>query len=110
MSAMADTIAMINDGWRGRLMAALTEKKMSKRAVSLQAGGGAGYLHSILAEGKDPTIGKLMAVCEVLGASPTYILYGVDVRPEDAEVISAMRESPLTRDAVLALLKHNRPS
>ncbi|WP_217645902.1 hypothetical protein [Paracoccus homiensis] len=83
---------------------------MSKRQISLAAKAGQGYVHSILSEGKDPTVEKLMAVCDVIGASPTFILYGVDVRPEDAEIISAMRQSPATRSAVLALLHHREDS
>lgn len=83
---------------------------MSKRAVSLAAGLGAGYVHSILAEGKDPTIEKLMDVCAVIGASPSFILYGLDIMPEDAEIIGAMRSDPTTRDAVLALLRARKAS
>lgn len=107
-SALADTIGMENTSWRGRLAEAIAASGMSKRAVSLAANAGAGYVHSILSEGKDPTIEKLMAVCEVVRASPTFILYGVDVRPEDAELLSAMREDPGTRDAVLQLLRHRK--
>ena len=107
-SALADTIGMENTSWRGRLAEAIAASGMSKRAVSLAANAGAGYVHSILSEGKDPTIEKLMAVCEVVHASPTFILYGVDVRPEDAELLSAMREDPGTRDAGLQLLRHRK--
>lgn len=101
---------MKDAAWRQRLADAIAESGKSKRAVSLAAKAGAGYVHSILVDGKDPTVEKLMAVCEVINASPTYILYGVDVRPEDAEIIGAMRTSPATRDAVLALLKHRQAS
>lgn len=83
---------------------------MSKRAVSLAANAGAGYIHSILTEGKDPTVEKLMAVCAVIRVSPTFILYGVDVNQEDAELLAAMREDPATRDAVLSLLRHRKVS
>lgn len=110
ISALADNAAMDDAAWRNRLAAAVKASGMSKRAISLAAKAGAGYVHSVLVEGKDPTVEKLMAVCEVIGASPTYILYGVDVRAEDAEIISAMRDSPATRDAVLALLKHRQAS
>lgn len=97
-------------GWRIRLRDAIKASGMSDRDVSLSAGFGAGYIHSILGEGKDPTVGKLMGVCEVIGASPTFILYGIDVSQEDADVIAAMRESPDMRDAVLTLLRNRRPT
>lgn len=101
---------MKDDTWRQRLADAVQKSGMSKRAISLEAKAGAGYVHSILKEGKDPTIGKLTAVCDVIHASPTYILYGVDVHAEDAEVIEAMREDPGTRDAVVSLLRRRKAS
>lgn len=55
--------------WRARLLAAVEASGMSKRALSLAAGAGTGYVHSILVEGKDPTIGKLAAICAVLELS-----------------------------------------
>ena len=110
LSALADTLRMKDDTWRQRLADAVQKSGMSKRAISLEAKAGAGYVHSILKEGKDPTIGKLTAVCDVIHASPTYILYGVDVHAEDAEVIEAMREDPGTRDAVVSLLRRRKAS
>ncbi len=71
----------------------------------MAAGKGPGYVHSLLSEGKSPTIENLMELCKQIGTSPSYILYGVDVQPEDAEIIAAMRDDPETRDAVLALLR-----
>lgn len=105
IAAMADTWAMVKEAWRERLTAAVETSGMSKRSISLAAGLGAGYVHSVLKDGKDPTVENLMAVCKVIGASPSYILYGLDIMPEDAEIIGAMRSDPLTRDAVLALLR-----
>ncbi|MDF3606300.1 helix-turn-helix transcriptional regulator [Paracoccus sp. DMF-8] len=95
---------MANDDWKSRLRAAINAAGMSDRRASLKANVGPGYVHSILVEGKDPTIGKLMALCEAIGASPTFILYGVDVSPEDAEILRLMKASPRKRDAVLELL------
>lgn len=105
LSAIADTIGMDTNAWRTRLRDTLTEKKLSKREVSLAAGAGAGYLHGILDEGKDPTIQRLAAVCAAIPVSLTYILYGFDISPEDEAIISAMHEAPEKRDAVLTLLR-----
>lgn len=107
-SALADKFCMKNSAWKERLAQAIDASGMSKRAVSLAAKAGPGYVHSILSEGKDPTVEKLMAVCDAISASPTYILYGVDVQPEDAELLAAMREDASTRDAVLSLLRHRK--
>jgi hypothetical protein len=96
---------MKTDGWRDRLSASLIEKKRSKRSVSLQSGNAEGYVHSILVEGKEPTVDRLSQVCDALGVSLSFILYGLDVTPEDEEILSAIQESPAKRDAVLTLLR-----
>lgn len=100
---------MENTAWRTRLEAALKEKGLSKRKVSLDSGNGPGYVHSILSEGKDPTIEKLTSVCAAAGLSMSYILYGFNVTPEDEAVISALHESPEKRAAVLTLLGQKQP-
>ena len=99
---------MENDAWRARLSAAIDTSGLSNRAISVQSGRSPGYIHGLLTEGKSPTIENLMAVCKVIGASPSFILYGVDLLPEDAEIISAMHEDPTTRDAVLTLLRSRK--
>lgn len=96
---------MTNDAWRGRLKQALDASGKSGRSVSIAAGAGAGYVHSILVEGKDPTIERLMAVCQQIPVSLPWVLYGVEVTPEDLELLSTMKESPEARDAVITLLR-----
>ena len=105
LSAIADTDAMDTEAWRSRLRETLIMKNLSKREVSLAAGAGAGYLHGILDEGKDPTIHKLAAVCSAIPVSLTYILYGFEISPEDEAILSAMHNAPEKRDAVLTLLR-----
>lgn len=90
-------------------MRAIEESGRSMRDISLKAKLNPGYVHSIFNEGKDPTVEKLMAVCDEIGASPTYILYGVDVQEEDAEIIAAMRSDPAARNAILSLLRLRLP-
>lgn len=99
---------MENKAWAQRLLAAITDSGHSQRSASLKAGRGQGYVNSLLTSGKVPSVENLMGICEVIGASPAYILWGVDVREEDAEIISAMREDPSTRDAILALLRRRK--
>lgn len=96
---------MTDEAMRQRLKDAIDEAGKSARAVSLAAGLGPGYVHSILKEGKDPTIERLMAVCKAVPVSPVWILYGLDVEPEDVDIIRAMRDSPETRDGILAILR-----
>ncbi|MFN7002208.1 MAG: hypothetical protein ACK4NW_02115 [Roseinatronobacter sp.] len=105
IAALGNIRDMIKPDWRTRLADAVAASDLSKRAISLAAGGGPGYVHSVLTEGKDPTVERLMALCKVLGVSPAFILYGLDIEEEDAEVIAAMRDDPETRNAVLALLR-----
>jgi len=99
---------METDAWRDRLRAVVEDRGLSKRGISLRAGLGQGYLHSILTEGKDPTIQNLTDVCAAIPVSMAYILYGFDVTPEDEAIIAAMHESPAKRDAVLTLIGNPR--
>lgn len=89
---------------RQRLSDAITQKGISKRSVSLASGNGPGYVHSILSEGKEPTVTNLAAVCDVVGVSLYYILYGVEVSPETEAIIKKLEENPNARDGILALL------
>lgn len=100
---------MTKHDWRTRLQQAIEKSGRSMRDISLKAKLNPGYISGIFNEGKDPTVEKLIAVCKEIKTSPTYILYGIDVMPEDAEIIEAMREDPSTRDAVLSLLRRRSP-
>ena len=104
MSSIADIAAMKVSSWRERLRQAIKDRSLSKRSVSLRAQLGQGYLHSILDEGKEPTIQNLADVCAAIPVSMSYILYGFDVTPEDEAIIAAMHESPEKRQAVLTLI------
>lgn len=100
---------MLDDGWKARLAAGLKRNKRSKRGVSLAAGQGPGYVHSILAEGKDPTIGNLAAVCDAAGLSIYYVLGGFDITPEREEFLRALVEADQEDvEAVVRLLGAGR--
>ena len=90
--------------WRNRLTKALEESGKSKRSVSLASGNGPGYLHSILTDGKDPTIENLLSICDNIGVSAVYIIYGYDVGKEEAELLEILRANPSKRSAILSLL------
>lgn len=95
---------MSDDQWRQRLAAALKESGKSMRSVSLASGNGPGYVHSILEDGKDPKIGNLLDVCAAVPVSPIYILYGLNVSPEDHAILEALQRNPRARAGILALI------
>lgn len=96
---------MIENGWKARLEEALEQSGRSKRSVSLAAGLGPGYVHSILKEGKDPTIENLIAVANALNVSLSYLLYGYDVSKEAEEILSLLEKRPHQRSAILQILR-----
>lgn len=100
---------MVDDAWRKRLADAIAAKKMSKRSVSLDAGLGPGYVHSILSEGKDPSVANLEAVCKIVGVSLQYVLYGYDISPETERLLRLMEENPDSRDGILRILEARKP-
>lgn len=92
-------------GWRDRLAAALEASGKSKREVSLASGSGPGYLHSILKEGKDPSVENLARICGALGVSLTKVLYGIDISPATERLMRAAEASEATRNHLLAILE-----
>lgn len=70
------------EGWKDRLAEGIAKSGRSHRDVSLSAKLNPGYLHSILKEGKDPTVGSLVAICEAVGLSIYFVLGGFDITPE----------------------------
>ncbi|RCL01008.1 MAG: hypothetical protein JSC188_000749 [Candidatus Tokpelaia sp. JSC188] len=92
--------------WRQRLAKSLEKSQKSKRSISLAAGMGPGYLHSILVEEKDPTIESLVKVCKELQVSIAYIIYGYEVTPIQEEFLRLFElASPADRQAILTFLR-----
>src|SRR5215217_449938 len=104
ISHMEDILAMENDDWRNRLKTVIQNKGRSKRSISKAIGNGDGYVHSILEEGKDPTISNLMAVCQELNVSLSYILYGFNISGETEEILALLEGHPNAREGVLKIL------
>jgi transcriptional regulator with XRE-family HTH domain len=107
MSAMADVAFMGTDEeWRRRLADAVKASGRSKRKISLAAGLGHGYVHSVLAEEKDPSVMNLVKICDELNVSLSFILFGYDIQPEAEEFLRRFQSaSPKTRRALLDLLE-----
>ncbi|WP_412058017.1 helix-turn-helix domain-containing protein [Bartonella sp. DGB2] len=98
------------DGWRERLIKSLENSGRSMRSVSLAAGKGPGYIHSILSEGKEPTIDSLSRVCQEINVSLSYIIYGYNITSEQEEFITLFsKASPPERKAILMLLRSRTP-
>jgi hypothetical protein len=95
---------MSDADWKSRLEGAIKASGKSKRAISLASGNNPGYVHSILAEGKDPTITNLIAVCDAVPVSLVYILHGHDVTPEDSEILELLHRHPEKRAAIQSLI------
>ena len=95
---------MYDDEWRERLERAIAASGKSKRAVSLDSGNGPGYVHSILTEGKDPTVQKLIAVCSAADASAAFIIHGINVTRKESDLLRLIQTNPEKMDAILSLL------
>lgn len=105
-SSIEDELFMENSEWRDRLAQAIKLSGKSKRAVSLTSGNGPGYVHSIISEGKDPTISNLIAVCDAVPVSIINILHGADITPEDAALLKILKADPEKMGAIQKLISH----
>lgn len=102
---LPDTDSMVDSSWRARLKQAVEGSDKSKRAISMASGNGPGYVHSILNEGKEPTIENLMSVCEAIPASPVYVIFGVRIKSDDLEILKALEGNPESRAGILSILR-----
>jgi transcriptional regulator with XRE-family HTH domain len=110
ISVLEDITAMTNETWRERLQLALQNSNRSARDISLKAKKGPGYIHSILKEGKDPTLESLIAICAELGVSVSQIISGVEMSPATEQLLSMIERNPDDRAAVLHLLQKSEKS
>lgn len=107
---MADSKEMGTQEWQKRLEAEIANCGKSQREVSLAAGLGPGYVHSILRENKDPTIGNLTKVCQALNISVYRVLGGFEMTPEDEELLRLLSLVDRTvKQSFLTLLRTGQP-
>ena len=69
------------DDWRRRLEVAIKDSGKSLREISLVAGKGPGYLHSVFMEGKEPTVANLLKICQAVDVSVYSVLVGFEMTP-----------------------------
>ena len=99
------------DGWRERLREAVEASGRSMRDVSIDAKLSPGYLHSVLTEGKEPSIGKLAQITDALGASLIHILYDVEMTGDAEDLLRHYATLPDDqKEAFLNLLKKSAPA
>lgn len=90
---------------RERLKGVLKERGISWRTASTGAGHSVSYLSGVLEKKRDPQLSKIIAVCDYLDISPTWVLYGFDV-PEGAdEILQLLSEKPELTSSIVTLLR-----
>lgn len=104
ISHLEDIGAMVDTDWRKRLIDAIDKSGRSMREISLKARKGPGYLHSILKEGKDPTIDNLIDICGALNVSLSSIIQGVEMTRESEEILRLLEGDPDARSGILQIL------
>ena len=70
---------MTDMGWRARLVEALADRDRAMRDVSIAVGRNPGYVNSLLNEGREPRLSNLVAVCDELNISVSWLLFGVEM-------------------------------
>lgn len=76
----------------------------SLRDISLKAGMGAGYLHGVLVEKKDPTIGNLLKIADQIGVSLSHIIYGIELGADEERLLRLYaRMTPRQKKAFLEM-------
>ena len=71
------------------------------RAISLEAGLSKNYLHTILVDGKEPTVPSVIAIAEVLGVSAGELIDGCRVSPETQRLMEVWDSLPTERRRAL---------
>lgn len=84
---ITDIVAMKNGQWRNRLIQAIERSGKSQRAIAQAAGLSPGYLGSILKEGKDPSLSRILKVIDQTDASLYWVLYGIEMSKEEQELL-----------------------
>jgi hypothetical protein len=93
------------DDWKRRLEAAIKDSGKSLREISLVAGNGPGYLHSVFMEGKEPTVANLLKICRAANVSIYRVLVGFEMTPANEELLKllTLADDDLRRSLFLLL-------
>lgn len=100
------SVIPMDDGWRDRLIAAIRGDGRSLRSISLEAKLGPNFVSQLLKTTRIPGVDQFLRLTTVLGVSPTKILTGVEMTPEDEELLQlASRLSDGGRAHLLSLFQ-----
>lgn len=72
--------------YKRRLLDALEKSGRSARSVGTAAGAGVNFMQQLKTP-RVPTVDKLLAVCDQLGVSVTYVLTGIELTAEAEEML-----------------------
>lgn len=98
------------DSMRKRLKESLDNAGLSMRAASLNAELAKGYVHSVLEEGREPTVAKLAQLCTKNNISLAYVMFGLNLNPETERLIQLIEADPAVRAAVVSILERKQAS
>lgn len=95
---------MVDGSWKQRLRKAIDADTRSEAAICESAGLSRNYIGSIFRDNREPTVQKLLALCDSLAVSPAFILVGLDASPETVSLMALLEKNPGKRAALTALL------
>lgn len=98
----------MDDAWRERLKSAISKSDKSMRAISQEAGHGAGYVYSLFKEGKTPSIENLIEICKAANTSASFVLFGYEMDGETEEILSLIGSNPEMKEAILQILRNRQ--
>jgi transcriptional regulator with XRE-family HTH domain len=94
----------MTDSWRTRLRQALEASGKSMRQASLESGCAANYFFEVIEGGKEPGVGRLVRMADVLGVSMTWLFLGVELGAQEEELLRLYAMLPdAQRRAILDL-------
>ncbi|AHD01169.1 helix-turn-helix domain-containing protein [Leisingera methylohalidivorans] len=95
--------------WRKRLRQALDDRNLDYDKVSLESDSGAEYVSRVLSGRFNPTVGKLMKICEVANIDMAW-LFSDDPSSESRSVVEKAADlSENDAELVSRLIKSARP-
>lgn len=97
--------------WKERLQHAIMDCGKSHREISLAAGLGPGYLHSVFVEGKEPTVTNVLKICRAADISVYRVLAGFEITPEDEDFLRlvSLADADLRRSLLYLLERGVQP-
>lgn len=102
---------MVRTDWENRLIEVIEAKiresvppgkrrgTITYRSLSLAIGRAPGYIHGFIKSGKEPSLDSVVRLCDELGVSMSYVLWGLAISPQDEALLK--RVAALPRDAQL---------